>query len=692
MKRNKIMAISLAAIFGIGLTSCANVAKTTSSTTTHENVSDTTTTTKSTNTTNTTIINPVDDTKTTSNSDTTVTDDKKTSTTTVSTTTTTSTTTVSNDENDATPTIFLAGDSTVKTYNDNQYIGGWGQFLDLYLDDNITVKNCAQGGRSSRSFINEGRLYDNENSTYTFSENGGNSIGDEIKEGDFLFIQFGHNDDSTKAANSLAERMVPLGEADENGIYPVTPAEKTTIVRDSSGYATEDSVSDVVKEGMSSYSSELTSYLKNSVSKYGDSYYEYGSGTYKWYLKQYIDFAREKGATPVLVTPVSRVKFDSTGTIIGGAGLHGENFAYVQAVRQLASEEDCLLIDLFAKSKTLLETATPSYANYLMALKPNSLTGEWPLGFDMTYGNTSLGYEGYEATHYNQYGAFIEAAYVAEEIITSTEKCDNGERFNFKDNVNETPEKFVEPSNLIPKSIVSDIESTYTDIVIKNPNRVYNDAADVVTLIDNLEEVSNITEENYETVKAAAEEANKAYYGLNVDDKASVTNYSKLKEVFAKVEEIEASLRPVATSTVVFNASDVAAGTYTEGFTSGDFTFSCTTDKTITSKACNTTKTYNGTDYTFTNYLSFGGNYQKAYVTFEIKGNCTITVIGASTNSSTARVFGFYNASGKSIGQVDAETSLAANSIDIESTGETIKLGSTSGGVYIYGIIIEYFD
>ena len=31
------------------------------------------------------------------------------------------------------PTIYLAGDSTVKTYNDDQYIGGWGQYLDLFL-------------------------------------------------------------------------------------------------------------------------------------------------------------------------------------------------------------------------------------------------------------------------------------------------------------------------------------------------------------------------------------------------------------------------------------------------------------------------------------------------------------------------------------------------------------------------------
>ena len=131
-----------------------------------------------------------------------------------------------------TPKIFLAGDSTVKTYNDNQYIAGWGQYLDLFLKDEIEVINCANGGRSSRSFINEGRLFniDDSSFSYNFSQNDGKSIEDCIQEGDFLFIQFGHNDDNTKLASTyttIFDRMVPLGEPDANGIYPVTPAVKS---------------------------------------------------------------------------------------------------------------------------------------------------------------------------------------------------------------------------------------------------------------------------------------------------------------------------------------------------------------------------------------------------------------------------------------------------------------------------------
>lgn len=76
--------------------------------------------------------------------------------------------------------IFLAADSTV-AYNDISTYPqtGWGQVIHLYLQDNIEIHNHAMNGRSSMSFINEGRL---------------KAIEEQIGEGDFLFIQFGHND------------------------------------------------------------------------------------------------------------------------------------------------------------------------------------------------------------------------------------------------------------------------------------------------------------------------------------------------------------------------------------------------------------------------------------------------------------------------------------------------------------------
>ena len=56
-------------------------------------------------------------------------------------------------------TVYVAGDSTVQTYTGSSiHQGGWGQFLDDYFTTQVTVDNRAIGGRTSRRFIEEGRL------------------------------------------------------------------------------------------------------------------------------------------------------------------------------------------------------------------------------------------------------------------------------------------------------------------------------------------------------------------------------------------------------------------------------------------------------------------------------------------------------------------------------------------------------
>ena len=115
--------------------------------------------------------------------------------------------------------IFLAGDSTVKDYSANgmymsgkaQAEGSWGEYLQSFFDDSkVKVVNYANGGRSSRNFINEGSL---------------DKIAENIKAGDYLFIQFGHNDCSNQSGY-LEDRYVPLGTPDESGIYPTTAGTK----------------------------------------------------------------------------------------------------------------------------------------------------------------------------------------------------------------------------------------------------------------------------------------------------------------------------------------------------------------------------------------------------------------------------------------------------------------------------------
>ena len=588
-------------------------------------------------------------------------------------------------DNSATPTIFLAGDSTVKTYNDDQYIGGWGQFLSLFLDSKIKVVNAAQGGRSSRSFINEGRLFniDDPSYRYSFSQNEGKSIEDSIKAGDFLFIQFGHNDDSTKMSSqysTIFDRMVPLGTPDENGIYPTTPAEKV-------------STDTLPEEYTSKASSSEESNALAEIAKYGSEYYPYGSGTYKWYLKQYIDFARSVGAIPVLVTPVARVKF-SGDKIVGGAGLHGANFAYVEAVRQLAKEENCLLIDLFAESKTMLETATSEYANYLMALKPNDLTGEWPAGYDSSYGNADAGYTGIEATHYNKYGAFLQAAKVAELILNNTDIKKDGERFDFSNHILTTPSEYIDPSNLIGKNTVALIEGLFTDVSVTNPDRSYPSADSVIAAIEELKALGAVTQENYLAMQARCEEIRAMYGRLNVDDRVAVTNLSDLEKCEEAVAELVEANRPKPTRVVIFNADDLSQTTYTSTVEEKNgFIIVATSDKKMDKKSAASSFKHGGESYTTAYGLSVGGKAtfgSNRYVSFTVDGACRITVAVRSSGADV-RTLLLVDASGNNCGSYEAGTSLTVSTLDVTEAG-TYSVGSAGSGIYIYMIIIEYFE
>lgn len=122
--------------------------------------------------------------------------------------------------------IFWAGDSTVQT-NDitTNPQTGIGQVFSLYLKEGIHVLNYAKNGRSTKSFIDEGRL---------------SLIEDEIREGDYLFIQFGHNDekseDPTRYTEPFSTYMENLEKfinvAREHGAKPVliTPLERRCFV------------------------------------------------------------------------------------------------------------------------------------------------------------------------------------------------------------------------------------------------------------------------------------------------------------------------------------------------------------------------------------------------------------------------------------------------------------------------------
>ncbi|MDR0415168.1 MAG: GDSL-type esterase/lipase family protein [Prevotellaceae bacterium] len=93
-------------------------------------------------------------------------------------------------------TIFMVGDSTMadKPLDKDKRERGWGMLLPEFLTDRVTVENYAVNGRSTKSFRNEGRW---------------KTVMDRIKPGDYVLIQFGHNDakqtDTTRYAEANTE-------------------------------------------------------------------------------------------------------------------------------------------------------------------------------------------------------------------------------------------------------------------------------------------------------------------------------------------------------------------------------------------------------------------------------------------------------------------------------------------------------
>jgi len=140
------------------------------------------------------------------------------------------------------PTLFIIGDSTVKNTSNGQL--GWGDPIRDFFDlSRIKVENRARGGRSSRTFQSEG-LWD--------------QVLAELKPGDYVLMQFGHNDGGAINDDSRARGSLPgIGEQFEG--------------------------------------------VDNKLTKKFESVHTFG-----WYMRKYIADTKAKGATPIVLSPIPR--------------------------------------------------------------------------------------------------------------------------------------------------------------------------------------------------------------------------------------------------------------------------------------------------------------------------------------------------------------------------------------------------
>ncbi|MFF5970313.1 rhamnogalacturonan acetylesterase [Streptomyces sp. NPDC012769] len=184
--------------------------------------------------------------------------------------------------------LFIAGDSTAsQKYADAAPETGWGMALPFFLDGTTQVVNHAINGRSTRTFLDEGRF---------------DAVLAAIRPGDLLLVQFGHNDQS------------------------------------------------------------------DDPTRHTDPW-----STYQDNLRRYVEGARDRGAVPVLATPVERRQFDGSGTALRTLG------AYPEAMREVAKETDVPLLDIEAASLALWRElgpeATKAYFHWTATARDNTHFG-----------------------------------------------------------------------------------------------------------------------------------------------------------------------------------------------------------------------------------------------------------------------------------------------------------------------------
>ena len=195
------------------------------------------------------------------------------------------------------PVVFITGDSTVKNADKNEDgMWGWGAVANTIFDEaKIDIVNAAMAGRSCRSYLNEGRWERVYNS---------------LKPGDFVLIQFGHNDIS------------PIDKPKYRGA--IATARDTCHV-----YRMQAAKEDLSKQNV------IDQKLKanTQVGSY-EVVYSFG-----WYLKKFIQDVREKGATPILVSLTPRNEWPN-------GKIERRNDTYGKWYREVVEETGVEFVDL----------------------------------------------------------------------------------------------------------------------------------------------------------------------------------------------------------------------------------------------------------------------------------------------------------------------------------------------------------
>lgn len=208
--------------------------------------------------------------------------------------------------------IFLAGDSTMSIKEFRAFPEtGWGMPFKFFWDSTVSIENRARNGRSTKTFILEGHWQ---------------KIMKDARQGDYVLIQFGHNDESI----------------DKKERYTSPDTFRTNLVR-------------------------------------------------------FILEAKENKVTPIMISPVSRRKFNSQGIAVETHGIYSE------LVKDVANQHKVFFIDLDKKSRELFQQLGVENSKLLFL---HLAAGEHP--------NYPEGKS--DNTHFNELGARLMAQIVLSEL------------------------------------------------------------------------------------------------------------------------------------------------------------------------------------------------------------------------------------------------------------------------------------
>ena len=311
--------------------------------------------------------------------------------------------------------VHTIGDSTMSEYKPAATPKrGWGMYLQAFFNaDSVNVNNRGKSGASTRTFYETENLWP--------------SVKAQMSAGDYLIIQFAHNDEKCKGED-VYEQNAKLRAEGKDTLTDMRGTEPNT--------------------------------------------------TYKEFLRTYIREAREKGVTPILMSPICRAYFKDGKINDEGRHVLAEDKNYVRCMREVADEMSVPFLDMTARSEELYEELGKDYcmAHYFNCGDKTHTSAEGgmaiaSLAYELIINSPELG-ELQEWTIFPSKEQFTAYAQAIEESGKKAAFAAKGEEFEVQNlkfkiqNLEQVKDGFVPAGGLWPAGEIDEVANRYIEYTI----------------------------------------------------------------------------------------------------------------------------------------------------------------------------------------------------------------------------------